>query len=96
MTRTKAMALLIVVLILSAGFADVEVFVISSDVRANQQGDTHALCAFRRDIKSRYDSGVSFLLTHPHGILGIPLGTIQLSLTNEQHTLAALGGLQCP
>ena len=95
MTRTKAIIVILVFVVAGAAFADFRVFEISGQVASNQQSDTQALCAYREDLRNRVDSGYKFLATHPHGIPGIPLGTIQLSLQNEQHTLTALSPLKC-
>jgi hypothetical protein len=86
---------LIILLAVSAGFADVEIFRLSSQIESNQLSDTHALCAYRNDLRTRYESGVQYLLTHPNGIAGVSRVEIQQSLTNEQHALNALSSLKC-
>jgi hypothetical protein len=95
MTRRNALAALIILLAVSAGFADVQVFQLGSQIASNQQNNTQALCAFRNDLARRVQSSEDYLVTHPHGIAGIPAATIRLSLVNEQHTLAALSSLKC-
>lgn len=64
--------------------------------------ETHeSLCALKLDIKTRYDSGVKYLKDHPrgltaHGEVAIPAAQIQQSLDNQNATLKALEGLDCP
>jgi hypothetical protein len=94
-TRKNAVAVLIALLVISVGFADVQVFRLSSQIAGNQQNNTQALCAFRDDLARRVQSSTDYLATHPNGIPGIPAGTIRLSLANEQHTLSALSSLKC-
>jgi hypothetical protein len=92
-TRTRALLAVIAILVLSAAYTDWRVFDLSRNVANNQQTDTSALCSFRADLKQRVTSTTEFLATHPHGIPGIPVGTLRVSLSNTQRTLYALRSL---
>ena len=95
MTRRNALAALIILLTVSVGFADVQVFRLGNQIAVNQASDTHALCTYRNDLHNRLQTGTAYLVAHPKGIAGISPATIQLSLTAEQHTLNALSSLKC-
>lgn len=93
MTRTRALIAVIVLLVLSAAYTDWRIFDLSGNVASNQLADTSALCSFRADLQQRVTSTVKFLATHPHGIPGIPVATLRVSLQNQQATLRALRSL---
>jgi hypothetical protein len=57
--------------------------------------DRQALCTLRADLRERVNQGQTFLASHPHGLLGIPAGTLRVSIANQQHTLTALQPLDC-
>jgi hypothetical protein len=57
--------------------------------------DRQALCTLRADLRDRITQGNAFLVTHPHGIPGIPANTLRVSIVNQQHTLSALQPLDC-
>jgi hypothetical protein len=94
-TKHNALAVMVVLLAISAVFANVQIFRLSNQIAGNQRNDTQALCAFRGDLSRRVQSSIDYLAAHPNGILGIPAATIRLSLDNEQHTLTALSSLKC-
>lgn len=60
---------------------------------------THdSLCALKEDIQRRHDAGVKYLADHPNQdpILGdVPRATIEKSVSDQQHTLDSLSGLDC-
>lgn len=57
---------------------------------------TDALCALRRDMQVRVDGGRAFLREHPNGIPGISAADIRDGIRNQQRTIKALAGIDCP
>jgi hypothetical protein len=60
------------------------------------QVTTAALCALRSDLEQRVASSEAFLRRHPHGILGISAKDIRTGIVNQQRTILALSGIDCP
>lgn len=58
---------------------------------------THdSLCVFRADLEARVAQTRDFLVEHPRGFAGIPAGTLQKSIDDQQRTINALANLDCP
>lgn len=55
-----------------------------------------ALCTLRSDLEVRLQGAKDFLAEHPDGIAGITAATLQQSITNQERTVTALSGLECP
>ena len=54
-----------------------------------------AVCNLRAEQANRVHETVDFLRGHPRGIPGVPIGSLRLSLYNEERTLQALKPLRC-
>ncbi len=54
-----------------------------------------ALCAFKLDLQQRIAADATFLLLHPHGILGIDPDSVRLTNANQINTLKSLSILHC-
>ena len=57
---------------------------------------TAALCALRGDLERRVASSRAFLAEHPDGIPGISAKVIRDGLRNQESTIRALSGIDCP
>jgi hypothetical protein len=68
---------------------------LQEQVEANAQ-TTEAVCALRADLERRVATGTKFLAAHPDGVLGLTPREIRTSLENQQRTILALSGLECP
>jgi hypothetical protein len=73
-------------------------FLVWAIVVQGQESDrsTAALCSLRRDLEVRVAAGDQFLRDHPHGIPGIPAGTLRTSTDGQRRTINALSNLKCP
>lgn len=60
------------------------------------QVTTVALCALRDDLQVRVDGSRRFLRAHPHGFLSVSAKEIRDAAANQQRTIAALSGIDCP
>lgn len=54
-----------------------------------------ALCALRSDLETRVAESKTFLKEHPKGIPGVPVATLRVSISNGEHTINALGVVNC-
>ena len=57
---------------------------------------TAALCALRSDLERRVTSSRAFLAEHPRGIPGISAKVIRDGVRNQESTIRALSGIDCP
>lgn len=57
---------------------------------------TEALCALRSDLQARVEGSRRFLRDHPDGFLGVSAKEIRDAAANQQRTIAALSGIDCP
>jgi uncharacterized membrane protein (Fun14 family) len=95
MTRLRTLSFAVVGLTVAVAVLALVVYLDTDRLSSLSDSTTTALCAFRQDLSKRVSSGTTFLISHPHGIPGIPIGTIRVSLTNEQATLKSLSALKC-
>ena len=63
--------------------------------RQNAQ-TTAALCVLRGDLERRVADSKAFLREHPTGIPGISAKVIRDGLRNQESTIRALSGINCP
>lgn len=74
----------------------------TKEIQANAQANTDALCALRTDIRVRHDRASEYLRTHPEGLTdrygNVLISAAQLtkSIRDQESTLSALHGLDCP
>jgi hypothetical protein len=54
-----------------------------------------SLCTLRGDLEQRAAASEAFLRAHPHGIPGIPAGTLRQSIAGQRRTIDALRRLRC-
>lgn len=64
--------------------------------QAQARQATSSLCALRKDLETRVASSLNFLRDHPAGIAGIDPKTIRDGIANQQRTISALSGIDCP
>ena len=64
--------------------------------RHDAQVTTTALCALRTDLERRVATSEAFLAEHPDGIPGISPKVIRDGIVNQQRTISALSGIDCP
>jgi len=57
---------------------------------------TSALCALRTDLERRVAGSKTFLAEHPAGIPGISAKVIRDGIKNQERTIKALSGIDCP
>lgn len=55
-----------------------------------------ALCALRNDLERRVISSRRFLEENPEGIPGLTPALLREGIENQQRTIDALSGLDCP
>lgn len=67
----------------------------SDDSQRQSARNTGALCALREDLERRVAASQDFLIKNPRGFPGIPLATLQKSITDQQRSIVALSGLHC-
>ena len=63
---------------------------------ADAKQTTAALCALRSDLERRVATSEAFLAEHPHGIPGISAKQIRDGIRNQERTIRALSGIDCP
>lgn len=74
----------------------VVLFAIGLKVYLDGRNTTKALCTLRTDLQVRVNSSIDFLSEHPEGIPGISPKMIRDGIENQQRTISALQGLDCP
>ena len=73
----------------------IAVFYIVLSERTVSDQNHRALCAFRGDLDRRVADTRAFLADHPHGIPGITAANLELSIRNQEATIASLRFVQC-
>ena len=74
----------------------------TNEIKANAQANTTALSALRADVRTRHDAAVEYLRDHPNGLTDkygnvlISQQQLRKSINDQESTLAALYGLNCP
>jgi len=67
-----------------------------TDELARQGAQAHdAICVFRADLERRVETTKRYLDTHPDGFAGVPVETIQKSLTDQERTIRSLASIKC-
>lgn len=65
-------------------------------VYTDSRSTTDALCTLRTDLVKRVNSSRNFLKDHPNGVSGISPKVIIDGIDNQQRSIEALKGLDCP
>lgn len=65
-------------------------------VKVQTDRNTRTFCALRQDLERRVASAEDFLARNPHGIPGITAQQLTKSISDQQRSIVALSGLDCP